>query len=64
MRADIPNGRDIIMSIILILVVLEASRRVIGLPLVIIAVLFTLYAFLAPHMPSLFALRGVSLENI
>ena len=63
MRAGIPNTRDIIMSIILILVVFEASRRVIGLPLVIIAVLFTLYAFLAPHMPSLFALRGVSLEK-
>lgn len=63
MRAGIPNTRDIIMSIVLILVVFEASRRVIGLPLVIIAVLFTLYAFLAPHMPSLFALRGVSLEK-
>lgn len=63
MRAGIPNVRDIMMSILLILFVFEASRRVIGLPLVIIAILFTLYAFLGPYMPTIFALRGVSLEK-
>jgi len=63
MRAGIPNVRDIMMSILLILFVFEASRRVIGLPLVIIAILFTLYAFFGPYMPTIFALRGVSLEK-
>jgi TRAP transporter 4TM/12TM fusion protein len=63
MRAGIPSTRDMFMSVLLIVLVFEASRRVIGLPLVIIAVLFTLYAFLAPHMPTVFALRGVSLEK-
>ncbi|MGB3341158.1 MAG: TRAP transporter permease [bacterium] len=63
MRAGIPNSRDMVMSILLILMVFEASRRVIGLPLVIIAILFTLYAFFAPYMPTVFALRGVSLEK-
>ncbi len=63
MRAGLPNLRDIVLSVCLILVVFEASRRVIGLPLVIIAILFTLYSFFAPHMPSVFALRGVSLEK-
>lgn len=63
MRAGIPNVHDIMMSILLILFVFEASRRVIGLPLVIIAILFTLYAFLGPYMPTIFALRGVSLEK-
>ena len=46
MRAGVPNARDIIIGISLIAIVLESSRRVIGLPLVIIAILFTLYAFL------------------
>ena len=63
MRAGIPNTRDIVMSILLILMVFEASRRVIGLPLVIIAIIFTIYAFFAPYMPTVFALRGVSLEK-
>jgi len=63
MRAGIPNSSDIVMSIVLILIVFESSRRVIGLPLVIIAILFTCYAFLGPYMPGIFALRGVSLEK-
>jgi TRAP transporter 4TM/12TM fusion protein len=63
MRAGVPSVRDIIASVCLILVVFEASRRVIGLPLVIIAILFTLYAFFGPYMPPIFALRGVSLAK-
>lgn len=63
MRAGIPSTRDIIMSILLIIFVFEASRRVIGLPLVVIAILFTIYSFVGPFMPSIFALRGVSLEK-
>jgi TRAP transporter 4TM/12TM fusion protein len=63
MRSGIPIGRDVAVSIILIILVLEASRRVIGPALGIIAVLFTVYAFLGPRMPSVFAFRGVSLEK-
>jgi TRAP transporter 4TM/12TM fusion protein len=59
-RSGIPIGRDIAVSIVLIVLVLEASRRVIGPALGIIAVLFTVYAFLGPRMPSVFAFRGVS----
>jgi TRAP transporter 4TM/12TM fusion protein len=63
MRAGIPIGRDIVVSVVLIVLVLEASRRVIGPALGVIAVLFTVYAFLGPYMPSVFAFRGVSLEK-
>ncbi len=63
MRAGIPIGRDILISIILIVLVLEASRRVVGPALAIIAVLFTIYAFLGPHMPSILAFRGVTLSK-
>ncbi len=63
MRAGVPSGRDIAMSLLLIIFVLEASRRVIGPALIIIALLFTLYAFLGPYMPSIFAFRGVSLAK-
>jgi len=63
MRSGIPSGRDILVSIVLIVLVLEASRRVIGPALGIIAIVFTVYAFLGPRMPSVFAFRGVSLEK-
>lgn len=60
MRAGLPTGRDVVVSVLLIALVLEASRRVIGPALGIIAILFTVYAFLGPRMPSVLAFRGVS----
>ncbi len=63
MRAGMPIARDIVISVILIVLLLEASRRVIGPALAVIAIVFTLYAFLGPYMPSVFAFRGVSLPR-
>ncbi len=62
-RAGRPIGRDIVFGVITIILVLEASRRVIGLPLGIIAVIFTIYAFLGPYLPRFIAFRGVSLSK-
>jgi TRAP transporter 4TM/12TM fusion protein len=63
MRAGKPLFRDIVMSILLIVLLLEAARRAIGPALVVIAILFTLYAFFGSYMPSIFAFRGVSLRR-
>ncbi len=63
MRAGRPIFRDIVFCVILILLVLEAARRIIGPALSIIAILFTIYAFLGPYMPSIFAFKGVSLTK-
>ena len=63
MRSGTPILADIIIGTVLILLLLEASRRVIGPALSIIAILFTLYAFLGPYMPSIFAFKGVSLTK-
>jgi TRAP transporter 4TM/12TM fusion protein len=62
-RAGRPIPRDIFFGILTILLVLEASRRVIGLPLGIIAVVFTIYAFTGPYLPRFIAFRGVSLNK-
>lgn len=62
-RVGIPNGRDMIIGILLVLFLLEASRRVIGPALPIIALLFTGYAFLGPYMPDFMAFKGVSLSR-
>jgi len=42
---------------------LEASRRVIGPALSVIAILFCAYAFLGPYMPDVIAFKGVSLNR-
>jgi len=63
MRAANPLGRDIVISIILLILLLEASRRVIGPALPIIALVFTLYAFFGSHLPLVIAFRGVSLRR-
>jgi len=63
MRAGIPITRDLVIGGLLVLLLLEATRRVIGPALSLIAVFFTAYAFLGPHMPDLFAFKGVSLEK-
>jgi len=63
MRAGLPIWRDFVASVLLIILLLEASRRAVGLALPVIAILFTLYAFLGPYMPMFFAFRGVSLRR-
>ena len=63
MREANPLVRDIIVSVVLLFLLLEASRRVIGPALGVIAIAFTLYAFLGPHMPFVFAFRGISLRR-
>ena len=63
MRAGMPVTRDLVMGVVLVLLLLEATRRVIGPALPVIAILFTAYAFLGPHMPDLLAFKGVSLRK-
>lgn len=63
MRAGIPTLLDLTAGSILVIVLLEAARRSIGPALPVIAVLFTLYAFLGPYMPDVLAFKGVSLTK-
>ena len=63
MRAGIPTVRDLIVGSVLVVLLLEATRRIIGPALPVIALLFTGYAFAGPHMPDLMAFKGVSLSR-
>ncbi|GAB3048501.1 TRAP transporter permease [Virgibacillus ainsalahensis] len=47
-----------------ILLVLEASRRAVGLPITIIAIVFLVYALFGPNLPGMLAHRGLSLEQL
>lgn len=62
-RYGAPVPRDIFMGILLIVLLLEASRRAIGPALTVIATVFTLYAFFGPYMPDVIAFKGVSLNR-
>jgi TRAP transporter 4TM/12TM fusion protein len=63
LRAGIPLIRDMVIGVTLVILLLEAARRVIGPALPVIAIGFTLYAFLGPHMPDLLAFKGVSIRK-
>ena len=54
---------DIIVGIVLVIILLEAARRVIGPALPVIAIIFTLYAFFGRYMPDFLAFKGVSLAR-
>ncbi len=62
-RYGAPITRDVIIGVVLLLLLLEASRRVIGPALSIIAASFCAYAFLGPYMPDIIAFKGVSLNR-
>ena len=55
---------DLRIGITLVLLVLEATRRVIGLNLMIIACLFLLFGYFGPYMPELIVHKGYSVERI
>ncbi|WP_226670700.1 TRAP transporter permease [Metabacillus litoralis] len=55
---------DFIVGLIAILLVLEATRRAVGLPITIIAIVFLLYGYFGPYMPGFLSHRGLSLERL
>jgi len=63
-RAGSPTQVDIIVGAIGVLLILEAARRVVGLPMVIVAAVFIGYSFAGPHLPGMFAHRGVSILSL
>jgi TRAP-type uncharacterized transport system fused permease subunit len=51
MRYGLPVARDVAIGLIMVVLLLEASRRVIGPALPVVAVCFCIYAFFGPYMP-------------
>ncbi|HLR73599.1 MAG TPA: TRAP transporter permease [Pseudogracilibacillus sp.] len=55
---------QLVIGSIAILLVLEASRRAVGIPITIIATLFLIYAYFGPHMPGILGHRGLTLTQL
>ncbi|MCX8094629.1 MAG: TRAP transporter permease [Caldisericia bacterium] len=63
-RAGLPTTIDIIIGLIAVILILEGTRRVVGLPLMIIALLFVLYAIFGKSIPGIFAHRGFTITRV
>jgi len=63
-RVGAPITQDFVVSVIGILLLLEATRRALGPALMIVASVFLLYTVLGPYMPSIIAHKGNNLSEI
>lgn len=64
LRAGTATPMDMVVGVMGIILVLEAARRIVGIPIVVIAGLFILYAFLGPWIPGRLAHRGVDVADL
>ncbi len=63
-RPNNPNTLDVIISVAGILFLLEATRRALGPPLMIVAMVFLGYTFLGPYAPGFLAWKGASFNAV
>lgn len=63
-RTGAPSALDLLMGCLTLLLILEATRRAVGLPLVLISGLFILYGFVGPYLPELIAHRGYGFRRV
>lgn len=64
MRAGALTTTDIIIAILAVLLVLEAARRVVGLPIAVVAIVFLLYAYFGNFMPGFLNHPGISFKRL
>ena len=62
-RPGIPTREDIIVACVGMVLLLEATRRVMGAPMTIVAIVAIIYVFSGPHAPDIIAHRGASLSR-
>jgi TRAP transporter 4TM/12TM fusion protein len=63
-RQGLPLFRDMLVGVLLIVLLLEAARRVVGPALPIISIVFILYALFGNYMPDFLAFKGVSVRRL
>ncbi len=63
-RSGAPTSVDVAVAVIGIVLLLEATRRALGWPLMVIGVCFLGYTFAGPWLPDLLAHKGASLARV
>ncbi len=62
-RPGLPTQMDLIVSVVGLLLLLEATRRALGPPLMVVALIFITYTFGGQYMPDVIAHQGASLAK-
>lgn len=63
-RGFLVTQRDLVFAALTVFLVLEATRRVVGKTLVLLAAIFLLYAYFGPYFPGIFGHRGIPVGRI
>ena len=63
-RPGAPIMQDIVVACIGMVLLLEATRRALGPPLMIVAIVFLVYTFAGPYMPDIIAHQGQQLSAV
>jgi len=64
MRSGAWTRTDVIVGVIVCIIILEGARRVMGLPLPVISMIFIIYDIFGPYMPDLIAHKGASVSKL
>ncbi len=62
-RPGDPTTFDLVVAIVGLIMLLEATRRALGPPLMVVATVFIIYTFFGPYMPEVIAHKGASLAK-
>lgn len=62
-RSGLPTQTDVVVACAGVLLLLEATRRVMGLPMTIVAIVFLTYVFAGPYAPAMISHKGASLSR-
>jgi TRAP transporter 4TM/12TM fusion protein len=62
-RPGVPTMWDTTVAVAGMVLLLEATRRALGPPLMVVAIVFLAYVFLGPYMPEMISHRGASLNR-
>ena len=63
-RPGSPTTLDVVVALTGLVLLLEATRRALGPPLMIVALVFIAYSLAGPYMPGMLAHRGVSWTSL
>jgi TRAP transporter 4TM/12TM fusion protein len=62
-RPGRPTSYDLVIAVVGMVLLLEATRRALGPPLMVVALVFLAYVFLGPYAPDVLAYQGASLTK-
>ena len=64
LRSGLVTDLDFAVGLMGILLVIEATRRVVGIPMLCVVLFFLTYAFIGPYLPGILAHRGVTPQQL